>query len=127
MTKIARVRQKEVKEASKRILARYWSIIEDIWNKSERIKNVDDKKAASYRFEMYKDLVGSVLQSNSKTMRNRIAGYLITLVKQVKYLRRINISELRAKYGMRAVEKATKERGETVGELEEEIEEEIEE
>lgn len=62
---------------------------------------MDNKKAADYRFEMFKELVDSILETDSKTMRNRVAGYLITLAKQVIYLQRISISELRAKYGLR--------------------------
>lgn len=125
---IARVRQKEIKEAARKSLAQYWSIIKDIWEKSMRIENVDKKKAADYRFEMYKELVDSILQTSSKTRRNRVAGYLITLIKQVVYLQRINISELRAKYGMREASPEPEEAREEVMETEEDIleEEEIE-
>nr|NIQ04414.1 hypothetical protein [Candidatus Korarchaeota archaeon]NIU82173.1 hypothetical protein [Candidatus Thorarchaeota archaeon]NIW12644.1 hypothetical protein [Candidatus Thorarchaeota archaeon]NIW50849.1 hypothetical protein [Candidatus Korarchaeota archaeon] len=57
---IARVRQKGIKEAAKKILARYWPEIQEIWEKSEEIEGIDQKKAANYRFEMYKDLVGAI-------------------------------------------------------------------
>ncbi|MHA1616016.1 MAG: hypothetical protein ACTSX9_01755 [Candidatus Njordarchaeales archaeon] len=97
---MSRVRPKVIKDTAKRIVVNYWDVVRDIWEKSEEL-SADPKLAANYRFQMYKKLVELTTDIKSKSVRNRVAGYIITLVKQILYLGRFTIEELATKYKLK--------------------------
>ena len=95
---MSRVRTKIIKTTAKKILVNYWDIIKEIWDRSEEMAMADPKLAAEFRFQMYKKLVELTTDVQSSQLRNRIAGYIITLIKQVLYLGKFTIEELATKY-----------------------------
>lgn len=107
---LARIRPKLIKDAAKTIIVNYWDVVKSIWDKSEMIENINPAKAATFRFEMYKKLVEKVTDTDSKKIRNRIAGYIIAYMKQILYLGRVSIEELATRYTLKsAVEEVEKE------------------
>ncbi len=98
---MSRVRQKTIKTIAKKIVVNYWDIIREIWDRSEEMALADPKLASQFRFEMYKRLVELTTDVPTKKMRNRIAGYIITLMKQILYLGKFTIEELSTKYKLR--------------------------
>ncbi len=97
---MSRVRSKVIKDTAKRIIVNYWDVVKDIWEKSEEL-SADPKLAANYRFQMYKKLVELTTDITSKSVRNRVAGYIITLMKQILYLGRFTLEELATKYRLK--------------------------
>ncbi len=95
---MSRVRPKVIKDAAKRIIVNYWDVVKEIWDRAEEMAYADPALATDYRFRMYKKLVEMTTNVNSKSVRNRIAGYIITLMKQILYLGRFTIEELATKY-----------------------------
>jgi len=98
---LSRVRQKAIKTVAKKIIVNYWDIIREIWDRSEEMAAADPELATRFRFEMYKRLVELTTDVSTKKMRNRIAGYIITLMKQILYLGKFTIEELATKYKIR--------------------------
>ena len=115
---MARIRPKIIKDAAKTIIVNYWDVVKSIWDKSEMIENINPSKAATFRFEMYKKLVEKVTDTDSKKIRNRIAGYIIAYMKQILYLGRVSIEELATRYTLKSRIKELEEAS-----VEEEIEE----
>lgn len=101
MIYLSRVRQKTIKTIAKKIVVNYWDIIREIWDRSEEMALADPQLASKFRFEMYKQLVALTTDVPTKKMRNRIAGYIITLMKQILYLGKFTIEELSTKYKLR--------------------------
>jgi len=126
---MARIRPKIIKDAAKTIIVNYWDVVKSIWDKSEMIENINPSKAATFRFEMYKKLVEKVTDTDSKKIRNRIAGYIIAYMKQILYLGRVSIEELATRYTLKSRIKELEEEASVEEEIEEvrgEIEEEEE-
>lgn len=98
---MARIRQRMIKDAAKRIIVNYWDIVKEIWDRSERIEDLNPELAAQYRVEMYKNLVERVTNIQSKKIRNRVAGYLISFMKQILHLGRVSLEELATRYTIR--------------------------
>ena len=121
---MSRIRQKVIKDTAKRIIVNYWDVVKDIWDRSEAM-SADPKLAADFRFQMYKRLVELTTDTTSKSVRNRIAGYIITLMKQILYLGRITVEELAVKYKLKEEKKLAPEP--SITETEEEAEKEEEE
>jgi len=105
---LSRVRQKTIKTIAKKIIVNYWDIIREIWDRSEEMSLADPQLASKFRFEMYKQLVELTTDVPTKKMRNRIAGYIITLMKQILYLGKFTIEELSTKYKFRSEEREIK-------------------
>jgi len=101
---LSRVRQKTIKTIAKKIVVNYWDVIKEIWDKAEEMSLADPKLAADFRFEMYKRLVELTTDGATKKLRNRIAGYIVTLMKQILYLGKFTIEELATKYKLREEE-----------------------
>ena len=101
---MSRVRQKVIKTTAKKVIVNYWDVIKDIWDKSEEMATADPKLASEFRFQMYKKLVELTTDIQSKKLRNRIAGYIITLMKQILYLGKFTIEELATKYKLKVEE-----------------------
>ena len=122
---MARIRQKFIKDTAKRIIVNYWDIVKEIWDKSNMLEDVNPEAAAKYRMEMYKKLVEKVTNVTSKKIRNRIAGYLITFMKQILYLGRYSLEELATRYILKEEAKAVEQvtgTSEAIEESEEESE-----
>jgi len=98
---LSRVRQKLFKDVAKKIVVNYWDVVKSIWDKSEVIAAADPQAASDYRYQMYKKIVEMVTDVNSKTVRNRIAGYMVALMKQILYLGRYSIEELSTRYKLK--------------------------
>ncbi len=120
MFDLARIRPKLIKDAAKTIIVNYWDVVKSIWDKSEMIENINPAKAATFRFEMYKKLVEKVTDTDSKKIRNRIAGYIIAYMKQILYLGRVSIEELATRYTLKSAMREEEEARKVA--LEEEIE-----
>lgn len=95
---MARVRQKFIKTAARAIVANYYEYILEIWDKTEELAKVDPALAGQLRFDALKKLVDIVAITPSKRVRNRIAGYIVRIMRQILELGRISIDELRRKY-----------------------------
>lgn len=95
---MARIRQRMIKDTAKRIIVNYWDIVKEIWNRAESIEDINPKLAADYRVEMYKNLVERVTNIRSKKIRNRVAGYMISFMKQILFLGRVSLEELATRY-----------------------------
>ncbi|MGQ4890981.1 MAG: hypothetical protein ACP6IP_00655 [Candidatus Njordarchaeia archaeon] len=98
---MARIRQRMIKDAAKRIIVNYWDIVKEIWDRSTMIEDLNPELAAQYRVEMYKNLVERVTNIKSKKIRNRVAGYLISFMKQILHLGRVSLEELATRYTLK--------------------------
>jgi len=105
---MARIRQRVIKDAVKKIVVNYWDIVKEIWDKASMIEDVNPEAAAQFRVEMYKKLVDKVTTIKSKKIRNRVAGYLITFMKQLLYLGRYSLEELATRYTIKESTQPTK-------------------
>jgi len=101
---MGRVKTRVIKDVARKIIVEYWDIVKEIWDKSEEIAMFDPKLAAQFRFEMYKHLVQLTTTVQSKSVRNKIAGGIIGIMKQILYLGRISLEELAAKYKLKKEE-----------------------
>lgn len=108
---MARIRPRMIKDTAKRIIVNYWDIVKEIWDKASMIEEVNPEAAADYRFEMYKRLVARTTDIDSKRIRNRVAGYIITFMKQIMFLGRVSIEELATRYTIK--DQATEEEKKT--------------
>ncbi len=95
---MARIRPRMIKDTAKRIIVNYWDIVKEIWDRAAAIEDLNPEAAADYRFEMYKKLVERTTDIESKRIRNRVAGYIITFMKQIMFLGRVSIEELATRY-----------------------------
>jgi len=111
---LSRVRQKLFKDVAKKIVVNYWDVVKSIWDKSEVIPAADPQAASDYRYQMYKKIVEMVTDVNSKTVRNRIAGYMVALMKQILYLGRYSIEELSTRYKLKESLEKKPENGESM-------------
>lgn len=103
---MGRIKPRFVKNVARYLVANYFDLLKNVWDKAEEIKQVtgNPQLAGEFRFNSYKEVVRRLTNIRSKKMRNRIAGAIIRLLHQILVLERITLEELRAKYYLRPPE-----------------------
>lgn len=120
---MGRIKPRFVKNVARYLVANYFDLLKDIWDKAEEIKQLggDPLKAGEFRFGAYKQIVKELTNISSKKIRNKVAGAIVRLMKQIIVLERISLEELRAKYQLR--QEMVEAYGETYEETSEEVSE----
>lgn len=103
---LGRIKPRFVKNVARYLVANYFDLLKNIWDKAEELKQITGNPllAGQFRFNSYKETVKRLTNIRSKKMRNRVAGAVIRLMYQILVLERITLEELRAKYYLRPVE-----------------------
>ena len=103
---LGRIKPRFIKNVAKYIVANYFDLLKDIWDKAEEIRQLtgDPKLAGEFRFNSYKKVVNKLTNIRSKKVRNKVAGAIIRLMHQILILERITLEELRAKYYLKLPE-----------------------
>jgi len=104
---MGRIKPRFVKNIARYLVANYFNLLKNVWDKSVEIKQLtgDSKLAGEFRFNAYKKIVDRLTNIKSKKIRNKVAGAIVRLMKQIIVLERISLEELRAKYQIRPRER----------------------
>jgi len=100
---LGRIKPRFVKNIARYLVANYFNLLKSVWDKSMELQQLtgDKKLAGEYRFNAYKRIVDNLTNIKSKRIRNKVAGAIVRLMKQILILERISLEELRAKYHLR--------------------------
>jgi len=103
---LGRIKPKFIKNVARYLVANYFDLLKDIWDKAEEIKQLtgNAELAGEFRFNSYKRVVDRLTNIRSKKVRNKVAGAIIRLMHQILILERVTLEELRAKYYLRLPE-----------------------
>lgn len=114
---MGRIKPKFVKNVARYLVANYFDLLKDVWDKSEELRQMTNNSqlAGEFRFKAYKKLVAELTNISSKKIRNKVAGAIVRLMHQILILERISLEELRAKYYLKPAEIET-EQSPSVGE-----------
>lgn len=104
---MGRIKPRFVKNVARYLVANYFNILKNVWDKSMEIKRLsgDSELAGRFRFNAYKRIVATLTNIKSKKIRNKVAGAIVRLMRQIIILERVSLEELRAKYQLRVPEK----------------------
>jgi len=110
---MGRIKPRFVKNVARYLVANYFDLLKNVWDKSMDLQQMtgDPGLAGEFRFRMYKKIVANLTNIRSKKIRNKVAGAIIRLMRQILILERISLDELRAKYELKPREEALAEVG----------------
>ncbi len=100
---MGRIKPRFVKNIARYIVANYFNLLKSVWDKSIELQQLtgNNKLAGEFRFNAYKNIVDKLTNIKSKRIRNKVAGAIVRLMKQILILERISLEELRAKYHLK--------------------------
>lgn len=117
---MGRIKPRFVKNVARYLVANHFDIMKKVWDKSMEIQKLtnDPKAAGEFRFNAYKRIIDKLTNIKSKSIRNKVAGAIVRLMRQILILERISLEELRAKYQLKPREKSIEVEEEVSGEYE---------
>ncbi|MEX0568611.1 MAG: hypothetical protein Q6363_005550 [Candidatus Njordarchaeota archaeon] len=117
---MGRIKPRFVKNVARYLVANYFDLMKNVWDKSIEIQKLTGnlEVAGEFRFNTFKKIVSKLTNIRSKNIRNKVAGAIVRIMRQILILERISLEELRAKYQLKSRERVFEEREEIIGEHE---------